>query len=152
MGSSTLKSSMSKLYVKAFVALFSVAALARSTDISIDKKEKNPINLHYTVDMGSGNEVKLVCHPNMMGAMMDQNSDNSIAVGETNDFDMVCTSGDQSCHLSGKGQIEYGLKFKKIIDMMDDTFDSCVAFEDRGNYGNGGNSVGDNNKICLFMC
>merc|ERR1711879_1113907 len=150
MGSSTLKSSMSKLYVKAFVALFSVAALARSTDISIDKKEKNPINLHYTVDMGSGNEVKLVCHPNMMaekthilsimGAMMDQNSD------------MVCTSGDQSCHLSGKGQIEYGLKFKKIIDMMDDTFDSCVAFEDRGNYGNGGNSVGDNNKICLFMC
>merc|ERR1711879_325663 len=137
MGSSTLKFNMSQLILKA-LAIFFVATSARSSKLPVAKE---PMNVHYNVDMGPGNDLKLVCHStsvkdktelfNIMKMMMNQKTDESIAVGDTNDFDMICTSGDQSCHLSGKGQIEYGSQFNALVDMMNDSFNACIDFEDR---------------------
>merc|ERR1711937_274293 len=137
MGSSTLKFKMSKLILKA-LAVFFVATSARSSKLPVAKK---PMNVHYNVDMGPGNDLKLVCHStsvedktelfNIMEMMMNQKTDESIAVVDTNDFDMICTSGDQSCHFSGKGQIDYGSEFYALVNKMNDSFDSCIDFEDR---------------------
>merc|ERR1712228_109755 len=111
------------------------------------------INMHYTIDLGRGNEMSLICHLSggmeqkrrmmpVIEAMMKPEYDISIRGDDINNIDMICENSNEkksSCHLMGRGAIDYNSEnFNDVIVAMKAEFGSCLGLDDRSWYGDVG--------------